>query len=129
MAQGDADRIARAKQQAVSRFLPEAAPAPEFTALAVRTAHHSNVVGVGVGPKVKKGRVTSRTSDCSARPSLTKMLFTLMPVDLVKASMRGWISPGSRVVYRLTVCAETTPAVSCVRMSCRVVPPRYSITM
>ena len=59
---GGSDKIARAKQHAVSRFLPKAAPAAEFTALAVRTAHQSNVVGVGIGPKVKKGRATRTTS-------------------------------------------------------------------
>ncbi len=34
----------------------------------------------------------------SIKPSLTKMALTLMPVDLVKASKSGWISPVSRVV-------------------------------
>src|SRR5690606_3379050 len=38
-------------------------------------------------------------------PSLTKTVFTLIPLSLVKASSMGWISLGSRVVYRLTSSA------------------------
>ncbi|CFN75794.1 Uncharacterised protein [Bordetella pertussis] len=34
----------------------------------------------------------------SSRPSLTKTVLTLMPLSLAKASSRGWISLGSRVV-------------------------------
>jgi hypothetical protein len=59
---GGADKFAQAKKHAVSRFLPAAAPKAEFTALAVRTAHQSNVVGIGIGPKLKKGKVTRATS-------------------------------------------------------------------
>jgi hypothetical protein len=59
---GGSDKIAQAKRHAVARFLPAAAPQPEFTALAVATAHRYNVVGVGVGPKIKKGRATRTAS-------------------------------------------------------------------
>ena len=59
---GGSDKMAQAKQQAVSRFLPVAAPPLEFTALAVATARRHNVVGVGVGPKIKKGRATRTAS-------------------------------------------------------------------
>src|SRR5690606_21541034 len=42
----------------------------------------------------------------SSRPSLTKTGCTLIPLSLVKSSSKGRISPGSRVVYRLTSAAE-----------------------
>jgi hypothetical protein len=52
----------QAKKQAVAKFLPEAAPPPEFAALAASTARRHNIIGVGIGPKIKKGRRTARTS-------------------------------------------------------------------
>jgi hypothetical protein len=58
----DPKGIARAKQRAVSRFLPAAAPRLEFVALAAATSHRHNIVGVGVGPKIREGRPTATTS-------------------------------------------------------------------
>ena len=62
MANGGSDKLAAAKRMAVSRFLPKAAPQAEFTALAASTAHRHNIVGVGVGPKIKSGKETRRAS-------------------------------------------------------------------
>jgi hypothetical protein len=59
---GDRKDLARAKQQAVSRFLPAAAPRLEFVALAAATSHGHNIVGVGVGPKIRKGKSTATAS-------------------------------------------------------------------
>jgi hypothetical protein len=54
---GDPQRLARAKQRAVSRFLPAvAAPKRRFVARAPATARRDNIVGVGVGPKIRNGR-------------------------------------------------------------------------
>ncbi|MDT4866821.1 hypothetical protein FQZ97_1016980 [compost metagenome] len=47
----------------------------------------------------------------SSRPSLTNTVLTLIPLSLVKASSRGWISLGSRVVYRLTSSAALADTV------------------
>ena len=62
MANGGADKVAKAKRMAVSRFLSAAAPRAELTALAASTAHRHNVVGVGVGPKIRAGKETRRAS-------------------------------------------------------------------
>ena len=59
---GDLDTIVRAKKQAVSRFLSTAPPQAEFAALAVATARRHNIVGVGVGPKIRKGKQTATMS-------------------------------------------------------------------
>jgi hypothetical protein len=59
---GDLDTIARAKKQAVSRFLSTGPPQAEFSSLAAATAHRTNIVGVGVGPKIRKGKQTATTS-------------------------------------------------------------------
>src|SRR5262245_53396359 len=50
---GEPQRLARAKQQAVSRFLPATPPTKRKL-----VAHRHNIVGVGVGPKIRKGLVT-----------------------------------------------------------------------
>jgi len=52
----------------------------------------STVISTSAGERVPSAATRS------ARPSRMKMLFTLIPVVLLKASMSGWIKPGSRVV-------------------------------
>jgi hypothetical protein len=47
-----------AKNEAAKKFLPAAKAAPEFAALAASTNRRENVVGVGVGPKIKHGKRT-----------------------------------------------------------------------
>ncbi|MNT29292.1 hypothetical protein D3C72_1650240 [compost metagenome] len=42
---------------------------------------------------------------------MTKTVLTLMPLSFVKASSSGWISLGSRVVYRLTSSAALADTV------------------
>lgn len=59
---GELETVAQAKKQAVSRFLPTAPPQPEFAALAATTSRRNNIVGVGVGPKIRKGKRTAATS-------------------------------------------------------------------
>lgn len=56
--------------------------------------------------------ISTSTGDCapsaftrSSRPSFTNTVLTLTPLCFVNASMSGWISFGSRVVYRLTSSA------------------------
>ncbi len=54
--------LARAKRQAVEDFLSTAAQRPEFAALAATTDRTENVVGVGVGPKITRGKQTTTMS-------------------------------------------------------------------
>jgi hypothetical protein len=42
--------------------LSKAAPKAEFAALAASTAHKENVVGVGIGPKIRGGKTMARTA-------------------------------------------------------------------
>ncbi len=56
------DSIRPAKAKAVKRFLAAAAPAAEFAAFAATPASATNVVGVGLGPKITKGSETKRPS-------------------------------------------------------------------
>jgi hypothetical protein len=56
------EALAEAKQEAVAEFLAKAAPPAEFAALAAATEHRHNVVGVGIGPKIKKGKETATPS-------------------------------------------------------------------
>jgi hypothetical protein len=59
----DVQRLARAKRHAVSRFLPAAAPPkPKFVGLAAAISRRHNIVGVGVGPKIRDGRSTRTPS-------------------------------------------------------------------
>jgi hypothetical protein len=61
--EGDPQRLARAKQEAVARFLPAAAaPRRRFVALAAAISRRHNIVGVGVGPKIRNGRSTPAPS-------------------------------------------------------------------
>lgn len=53
--------LQKAKDTAVAEFLSTKTPPPEFAAFAASTARQENVVGVGIGTKVKDGKVT-RTS-------------------------------------------------------------------
>jgi hypothetical protein len=59
MAKNTPDSLVAAKATAVKALLPKAAPQAEFVALAASTAPDQNVVGIGVGRKVKDGKVTS----------------------------------------------------------------------
>jgi hypothetical protein len=59
MAKTTPDSVVAAKATAVEALLPKAAPRAEFAALAASTAPEQNVVGIGVGRKIKDGRVTS----------------------------------------------------------------------
>ena len=59
---GSMEAIAQAKKQAVTHFLSTAPPQPEFAALAATTSRRHNIVGVGVGPKIRKGKETATTS-------------------------------------------------------------------
>ena len=56
------DALAKAKESAVADFLSAAAPQAEFAALAATTDHRHNIVGVGVGPKIKDGKETAKTA-------------------------------------------------------------------
>ncbi|PYM93185.1 MAG: hypothetical protein DME04_12655 [Candidatus Rokuibacteriota bacterium] len=56
------DPFAKAKQEAVDTFMSLAPPRAEFAALAATTAPRHNIVGVGVGPKIRKGKETATTS-------------------------------------------------------------------
>jgi hypothetical protein len=51
-------QILAAKEAAVQNFLPTTAPAAEFAALTASTAPEQNIVGVGIGRKLKKGKAT-----------------------------------------------------------------------
>jgi hypothetical protein len=62
MASSSYGKFESAKKTAVAEFLSTAAPGPEFAALTASTAHRDNIVGVGIGPKVSDGRLTSRMS-------------------------------------------------------------------
>ena len=59
---GNVDALAKVKQQAVTDFLPKVAPAGEFAALAATTDQRQNIVGVGIGPKIKQGKQTQTMS-------------------------------------------------------------------
>src|SRR5262244_1652934 len=54
--------LLEAKAEAVSRFLGTGPELRVATALAASTRPEHNVVGVGIGPKVKGGRNTTRRS-------------------------------------------------------------------
>lgn len=58
----DVEALVQAKERAVADFLSTAAPRPEFAALAATTAHEHNIVGVGIGPKIRKGKTTATMS-------------------------------------------------------------------
>jgi len=62
MAKDSTDVLLKAKAVAVKNFLPKAAPRAEFAALRASTAHSQNVVGVGIGPKIRGGKTTATTS-------------------------------------------------------------------
>jgi hypothetical protein len=59
MAKHSETALQQAKETAVADFLSAKAPGPEFAALTAATAHRQNVVGVGVGTKLKDGKVTN----------------------------------------------------------------------
>jgi hypothetical protein len=59
---GNLEALAKAKKEAVASFLSDAAPQPEFASLAATTARRHNIVGVGIGPKIKKGKQTKTPS-------------------------------------------------------------------
>src|SRR5690554_6551346 len=46
----------------------------------------------------------------SIKPSFTKTVLTCTPVSFVNSSSNGWIRRGSRVVYRLSSCADAPKA-------------------
>jgi hypothetical protein len=56
------ETLQQAKTQAIAKYLPDAKPAPEFAALAATTSRSTNVVGVGIGPKIRKGKQTKTMS-------------------------------------------------------------------
>ncbi len=58
----DVEALVRAKERAVADFLSTAAPRPEFAALAATAAHEHNIVGVGIGPKIRNGKTTATMS-------------------------------------------------------------------
>jgi len=56
------EHLMLAKGKAVTSFLSTTPPPTEFAALAASTKRHENVVGVGIGPKVKNGKLTTTVS-------------------------------------------------------------------
>ena len=62
MAKHSANDVEQAKATAVANFLAAAAPQPEFAALTAATSHRDNVVGVGIGTKIKNGKATKTTA-------------------------------------------------------------------
>lgn len=62
MANEVSEKVLKAKAAAVADFLPKAAPKAEFAALAAATSPRQNVVGVGIGPKIKDGKEMAKTS-------------------------------------------------------------------
>lgn len=59
MAKKTPELVAAAKATAVANFLPTKAPGAEFVALTASTDPDQNVVGIGIGRKVKNGKVIS----------------------------------------------------------------------
>ena len=57
-----ADALSKAKAEAIKGFLPATAPGAEFAALAAATAPRGNIVGVGVGPKIRDSKQLSTIS-------------------------------------------------------------------
>ncbi len=55
-------KLLEAKARAVSMFLAQAAPPSEFAALAASSAPAHNIVGVGIGPKIREGKATEKPS-------------------------------------------------------------------
>ena len=58
MAKKNSETLTAAKATAVKNFLSKAAPDAEFAALAASTAPDQNVVGIGIGRKMKDGKAT-----------------------------------------------------------------------
>ena len=69
------------RTEAVASFLSDAAPRPEFASLAATTARRHNIVGVGIGPKIKKGKQTKT-------PSIRFYVEKKVPLKSVPSSTR-----------------------------------------
>jgi hypothetical protein len=62
MAKHSVNDLEQAKATAVENFLAAAAPQADFAALTAATSHRDNVVGVGIGTKVKNGKAMKTTA-------------------------------------------------------------------
>jgi hypothetical protein len=85
-----------AKTAAAAQFLTTAKPAPKFAALAASTKRRHNVVGVGVGPKIKNGKTTQtlavrfyveRKIDLKAIPQADRIPSSIngVPTDVIES--------------------------------------------
>ena len=75
------EELVRAKREAVAQLLREARPGPRLRAFAASSHPDDNVVGIGIGHKITKGKLTAKR--CVRIYVERKIAETAMPKDFV----------------------------------------------